>query len=673
MIELIAIPVVIVPFTVAAALIAATRGMCYFNGNNSTDNEKLVRMASEISLLSWPSRMHNIRYGRGHLREYWVFALKILMKISGIKGTDHVNIVLALICNAGSAVLVFYVGRHYFGDIAGLFVFFLYVSCLWPYQVVMGLGHVLLSQALFLLSVLVLTLTGGLSDTAFPLYLAAGVLIGVSFSSSSSSRKFPFLFLAAFLYQSREFFVLPYASDYDAGQLGAAWALVAFGVPALVLVGLAAFGKQIGTALIWLAEVGTGIKRAPERYAELLDWVPRQIRGYAAWGIAVLVLLYVVQPDGRFYANAGVCLAGLGLVAVHVLAPNFISGVLRYRMWMDQTNWLSHFLPWRGRQPEVFGRELPHNFRGGGISWVPRFLARMVPTIVVTYLAALLILVGVTVERVASGEVGTVHGALTLCVLVFASLIPIIVSELTRSLQLGKAYFPSFLGLLLLIGAGTSAIVEVVEGTYWATAVVATAGAGLLLAQTGMTIRALVDDIIPARMGTGRLYRFLKDREIGSFYTYDNPYNNTFVNAMLYSHPDEFAVTYIDNIEQANGGIVVVPPTSSKSVDMSSEKYGIENGDFRSDPVLAELLETEEMERVALAKLGTRGSSRYFVHEGEVTTYRDLFLKQIGDHDRWLSHGWVLDTKRLNGRPDEDPVSADLTAAASPQLPDAVG
>ena len=144
-----------------------------------------------------------------------------------------------------------------------------------------------------------------------------------------------------------------------------------------------------------------------------------------------------------------------------------------------------------------------------------------------------------------------------------------------------------------------------------------------------MTGRALVSDLIPARMGPDRLYRSLKEKNIQSFYTYNNPYNNSFVESMLYSHPDEFDVTYIDNIKEAMGGIVVVPPTSSKSVDMTSDKYGVENGDFRDDLVLTQLLDSREIERVALAKFDTRGCSRYFVHESEVSTYRDIFLGQI--------------------------------------------
>ena len=92
---------------------------------------------------------------------------------------------------------------------------------------------------------------------------------------------------------------------------------------------------------------------------------------------------------------------------------------------------------------------------------------------------------------------------------------------------------------------------------------------------------------------------------------------------------------------------------------MTSESYGVENGDFHGDLVLAQLLDTKEIERVALAKLSTRGCSRFFVHESEVSTYRDIFLKQIGDHDRWLSHGWVIDAKLLNPQSVQDLVPSD--------------
>ena len=274
---------VVIPFLIAAAIFAATRGICYYVGNTQTDNEKIIRMAGEIQFVSWPSKMHSIPYGRGQLREYYVLALKLLMRLTGMKANDHAVIVLALVSNAVSSILVFYIGQHYFGDLPGLFVFLMYVSCVWPYHVAIGTGHVLTSQALFLLSVLVLILTPDQPiAAALPLYIVAGILIGMSFSSSSSSRKFPYLFIVAFLYQSKGLIVLPFASGFDAGQLYAPWALVTFGSLALILLGLAALGKPVSETLIRRADILTGTDRTSERNVQLLETVPQQIKGYSA-------------------------------------------------------------------------------------------------------------------------------------------------------------------------------------------------------------------------------------------------------------------------------------------------------------------------------------------------------------------------------------------------------
>lgn len=668
MAEYASIPVVAIPLIIAVAIFAATRGICYFAGNLRTDNEKVVRMATEIGFLRWPSRMHSLPYGRGQLREYWVLGLKLLMKVTRMKPSDHLNVTLALAANAVSAVAIFFIARHYFGDLAGLFGFSLYVTCVWPYHVAVYMGHVLLSQALFLLSVLALIMTGSVAGAELPLYLVAGILIGMSFSSSSSSRKYPLLFLAALVFESKDFFVLPHQSGFDIGRFADTGALLAFGIPTAALLGVIGLRRQIAAAVVPMTGKRRGRRWSAERLSEVTSLAANRIPGYLAWGIGLCGVLYVLQPEGRFYVNASVCFAGLALVAVHVLSPNFVANILHYRDWMDQTNWVSHFVVWNTHHGEVFGKQLPHNFRGGGISWTPRFLVRMAPVIVVAYLGALLILVGDTTQRVHSGEVGTIHGALTLCAIVFVSLIPIIVSELSKSLQLGKAYYPALAGLLILITAGASAIVDIAEGIRWAQSLLILGAGALLIWQASITFRALATDQIPARMGPAHLYKFLKNNGISSFSTYQNPYNAGLVESMLYSHPGEFEVTYIDSIEDAGGGIVVVPPTSSKSVEMESDRYGVENGDFRADPLLTRLLDTKEIEQIALAKVNTRGSSRYFVHESEVTTYRAIFLNQVTDHDRWLAHGWVVDTQRLAATPDKTrfvPAEAEAVGAQS--------
>ena len=114
--------------------------------------------------------------------------------------------------------------------------------------------------------------------------------------------------------------------------------------------------------------------------------------------------------------------------------------------------------------------------------------------------------------------------------------------------------------------------------------------------------------------------------------------------ALVYSYP-EFKIKYISNLNEVQEGFIVIPPTSSKSVNMETEKFAILNGDFTDDPTLNLLYETRGLEDIAMAKFKTYGSSKIFVHESEVTTYRDVFLHQITDYDRWIGHGWVVSAK----------------------------
>ena len=640
------IPVVVIPALVGIALIFATRGICYFQGHRSTDNEKIVKMAGEFNLLSWPSRMHAIPYGRGHLREYWVIATKLLMKITGIKDSDHVNVVLALIANIASAILIFYIARSYFGAVPALFVFLLYVTCIWPYHVAIYMGHVHLSQAFFLSSILALRLTDEYSALSFFFYLASGLLIGISFSSSSASRKFPVLFVAAFLYQTRDLFVLPTNTEFDTGHLINGAPIAVFAGFLLVLVAVVAFTKPFGTAIVNLLNRRLGRDWSDVKRSDFARHVSKQLRGFAVFSIAVLAMFYIIQPDARWYANAGIYLAGIFLIAAHVLSPDIIVNALRYIRWLNPADWASHFRIYKSHEKEIFGRTLPINFRGEGIRWVPRFLMRMIPAVVVTYLVAGATIIGIYIFRVVSGDHSLIEAFLIVASLVIVSLLPILIAEQTRSLQVGKSYFSSLIGLLLLIGVAAGAI-DGFDRPIAVSALVISAGVIVLLVQGAVTTRGLIRDLLPARMGPSRLYDFLKDSGVKVFYTYDNPYNNGFVQTMLYSHPGKFEVKYIDSISDVGAGIVVVPPTSSKSLAMESDSFGVQNGDFRTDRALAELLDSRRIEDIALAKINTFGSSRYFVHESEVTSYRDIILKQIGDNDRWLGHGWVIDAKNL--------------------------
>ena len=63
---------------------------------------------------------------------------------------------------------------------------------------------------------------------------------------------------------------------------------------------------------------------------------------------------------------------------------------------------------------------------------------------------------------------------------------------------------------------------------------------------------------------------------------------------------------------------------------------------YQKDKDLNKLYENIRIEDTALSKIMTMGSSKYYVHESEVTSYRELILKQIQSQDRWRGYAWIL-------------------------------
>ena len=51
---------------------------------------------------------------------------------------------------------------------------------------------------------------------------------------------------------------------------------------------------------------------------------------------------------------------------------------------------------------------------------------------------------------------------------------------------------------------------------------------------------------------------------------------------------------------------------------------------------------------IASASFKTFGTSRIWGNESEVTSYRELTLKEISGDDRWRGRAWILDAGKLH-------------------------
>ncbi len=629
------IPAVIWPLIAGAKAIYDTRGACFAGPDVTTDNEKMLTAAGKVRFFDWPSRMHQVKNCRAETREYWVLSLKIVQMFFRGRGktSEHVNFSLALAANAVSGVTLFFVARHYFGAETGLFVAFLYSTLLWAYQILLVIGHVHLAQMWFLIAIRCLQMAE-ITDEWWRLgwYAAAGILTAVSFGSSSASRKFPPLSFVAFVYSLHAFMVLPWTrAFYDERSL-----------ILLVVVAAAVLGRLL--VKIFHVQIGRLLDKAIGRGKEgqVLDQIAHAGMKFVI-GVSMILALFPhpleVLPFFGAYA------AGLFLVAAHLLLPlsTFMENVQRYRAWLVST-WRSHFHAYPD-QVATFGRKLPDGFRGAGLPWLPRLFWRVARVPFLLYVAGLCVLVGY-----AGGTDAFAHPLLGLVyvgVIVVVSLLPVIISEMGHSLQVGKAYFPSFIGLLILIALGFHRALELSRGRPEIHMAVIGAACAALAWQWGTSLYGYFADVMPARMGATHLYRALRKRGITEFDTYGNTFNDCFVHTMLCTYPGEFKVNFVDSMADMKSGWFVVPPTSAKSETMESQQFSILNGDFRADPVLNLLLDDRAIEKIAAGKFQTRGTSRYFSLETEVTGFRDLILHQMKEKDYWLGNGWLVSAEAV--------------------------
>lgn len=133
-----------------------TKNITYFNKKLSTDNEKMIETASLINLNTWPSKMHEIDFSRGQLREVWVLALSIMLKIFKFEKSERTNIGLSLISHWFNVLIVYQIAINFISLNEAVVFSLIYLSSAWTYQVALYLGHVIFSQTWALISILLL-------------------------------------------------------------------------------------------------------------------------------------------------------------------------------------------------------------------------------------------------------------------------------------------------------------------------------------------------------------------------------------------------------------------------------------------------------------------------------------------------------------------------------------
>lgn len=639
--------VVVVVSASAAAMAWAIRSITF--ENTGTDGALQVQAAAQAGKWRWPSQMHDYTKEKARMKDMGVLLLVIMQRILRDRESFYPLGVTGALVHSANGVLLFFVASAYWSTGVGLMLFGMYLACLWPYMIVLQGGYQGLAVTFLLVSVGLAQIAEGTGSSAsIGWYLASGAAFGAMIFSSASSRKLIPLALAAFiLSQARGIDALSLASLGPNSP--ADWAILSIGASLVAILG--ACWLSIRTGLLW---------RIPQLNAwqavhdgdspgqtlnSFQQYCVYATSGYALTSLhlALLAIMYLVLVSLAlgsvdFYVALSSWLGGGALVVLSLTLPNGSRNLRRYYKYYVQSQHGGHFWMY----DEYFQRRIGRNLREGtgGLRWYIGYLKRIVPFHSAAFAVATIYMVYLAVSDWSAGNAGG------MAALVILGISPMIWSEVTKGPKAALPYFPAFVALLLPIGhalyAASNQIPQNYDTLFWAVVFVL---AGLSALWNAWM---LVTDLIPCRLSIPNLIRELDGLNINEFYTYETVYNGSLVSALPSSVKNQYKIRFIDTLQDAKEGYVVVPGISAKSMSMEGSGWAIKNGDFKSDPELTHLIETKEIEHYAVSSIKAFGTSRYWVHAYDVPSFRDLVLKEVHDEDRWRGRVWILDAAKLH-------------------------
>lgn len=338
------------------------------------------------------------------------------------------------------------------------------------------------------------------------------------------------------------------------------------------------------------------------------------------------------------------CVLGFTVPFIYFNYPDIIRNIKGYLAYAAISSRYNHFFY---NQP-VLRQWVEHpelSLRGGWV-WVIKYFSLIMPVVFPLYLSAVGYLV---VKSFGFAQTNRKYFWTTITILLL-SCSPPILAEIKQVAQYGANYFASLIGILMLTGYSVFIFLE--QGSYkkW-TAVSRRLFGGILGALFALHVMAngfmFFKDLYPTRMMTTFLSDALKTMGASKIYTYMNhPSVNNVVGCLSPALTEKLGVMGIDNIYQADtDGYIIVPPVTGDSIylDVTRNTYN----DYDRDIFLNDIIRRGVLKDYAVASFDALPSSRIWLHEEEVLSYRALMLGHFKAMDPQKTKVWLLDPKKL--------------------------
>ena len=325
-------------------------------------------------------------------------------------------------------------------------------------------------------------------------------------------------------------------------------------------------------------------------------------------------------------------LSGALLVVLYITLPNPIEYFKKFNDFLLYSKKGNDFIRWKTFLSSHF--PIPDGFRGGGWIWVIKYIWLIMPIMITVYAASLLYLLKISFRK-----------PWVVAIILLTLSTPILV-EIIRVAQFGRNYFSWIIGIILGICCACAFLKEIILKLPPLNRKLLILGFALLLfSHIKFNIYTFFDDVLPSRLATTKIHRWLIRHHIDAVATYkSHPYIQNVVQFM--NNPkqkDEIAFIGIDSLTQMDKGFVLIPPMTGKSIWCSCIFDNVED-----HPWIIKLMNSGELNDYVVKSFKTVSSSRIWAQEEEVCSYRDLILGQVTDQDRWKGRAWILNAEKLH-------------------------
>ncbi len=364
----------------------------------------------------------------------------------------------------------------------------------------------------------------------------------------------------------------------------------------------------------------------------------------AAFGISV----YAGSADqkrisvlaGRAAGGMVCVLAGAVIPVVYLTYPDIGSNIRRFFEYIEISSRYNHFYY---NQPVLQEwLETPSRARGGAL-WIIRYFRLITPVVFPLYGLAFFYLIIKTLKRF---QWKTVQGLIT-AGMILLSLSPPLLAELRQVAQYGGNYFPSLVGMILLIAYGLHDFGREYGAalSQWTRRVFIGLLVFFIMVHGAGNLFIFLTDIMPCRMATTYLSRFLEERGIDTLYVHTNHPHKTYFTQYLNPKTSEgIRFKTIRHVYEVRDGHILLPPVSGNSIYIAATS---DYAPFDEDVYLNALVADNLIGGYARASFKTLVSSRYWMHEEEILSYRKLILGQFDHESPDGTKVHVLDARKL--------------------------